>query len=661
MAHLVGYPVPGDAMKSGGNDGDRLDSWKEIASYLDRGIRTVQRWEREEGLPVHRLAHAKRGTVYADRAELAAWWESRRMPAAAPVDPAASKTADVSPERRLERITNTSATTFYPALSSDARLIAFISDSDEDGAAPQLWVQQIGGRAMRLTTDQRECTDVSFSADDTRILYTASGDHTRNVYDVPTLGGPPRLLKRAARAARMSSDGAWLAFLALDAPGGLRISRIDGAEERALAPGFVDVLSAAWLPDSTHVVIQARIDQKSEAEYWIVPIDGRPVVSTTLVETLRRSGFLVFPPLPTAWVRDALVFSAVTRDGIGVWRQRLSPDTFAPVGAPDRLTRGTEFGWFSSAANGRLAFVSTHSDMNLWSIGLDQNTGAAVGPLRRLSRGPGILQFLSMTADGRTLAYFSVRTGIGDVFLRDLERGTEAVMAIDPVHSGRSHPAISPSGRQVAYATRSTGPNALRPISIASLPDGTSRPLCEDCGGRPRQWLDEQHLLIETFGARLNTFLVLDTTTGESRPLLSSADRSVTNPRVSPEGGWVAFDAAAPGDQPAVFVASLGRGAAIPESGWMLIDRSASHPFWSRDGRLLYYVPTTPFTEFRREIRARRLDPASRRPEGEPSLMLRFDEVMMPAFLAGTAPIAAPDQLVFVLGDFRGDIWMMDL
>ena len=35
----------------------RLDSWKEIAAYLGRGIRTVQRWEREEGLPVHRLAH----------------------------------------------------------------------------------------------------------------------------------------------------------------------------------------------------------------------------------------------------------------------------------------------------------------------------------------------------------------------------------------------------------------------------------------------------------------------------------------------------------------------------------------------------------------------------------------------------------------------------
>ena len=53
---------------------NRLDSWKAIASYLGRGVRTVQRWEREEGLPVHRLAHEKRGTVYADRGEVDAWW-----------------------------------------------------------------------------------------------------------------------------------------------------------------------------------------------------------------------------------------------------------------------------------------------------------------------------------------------------------------------------------------------------------------------------------------------------------------------------------------------------------------------------------------------------------------------------------------------------------
>ena len=38
---------------------DRLDSWKEIAAYLKREVRTVQRWEKNLRLPVRRLAHQK--------------------------------------------------------------------------------------------------------------------------------------------------------------------------------------------------------------------------------------------------------------------------------------------------------------------------------------------------------------------------------------------------------------------------------------------------------------------------------------------------------------------------------------------------------------------------------------------------------------------------
>lgn len=61
-----------------GEPTDRLDSWKEIAAYLRRGARTVQRWEREQGLPVHRLQHEKLGSVYAYRTELDDWWQARR-------------------------------------------------------------------------------------------------------------------------------------------------------------------------------------------------------------------------------------------------------------------------------------------------------------------------------------------------------------------------------------------------------------------------------------------------------------------------------------------------------------------------------------------------------------------------------------------------------
>jgi TolB-like protein/Tfp pilus assembly protein PilF len=55
----------------------RLGSWKEIAAYLGRSTRTVQRWERLEGLPVHRLLHDKLGSVYAYRSELDTWWRER--------------------------------------------------------------------------------------------------------------------------------------------------------------------------------------------------------------------------------------------------------------------------------------------------------------------------------------------------------------------------------------------------------------------------------------------------------------------------------------------------------------------------------------------------------------------------------------------------------
>ena len=53
--------------------GDRLDSWKDIAAYLQRDVSTVQRWERREGMPVHRHVHDKLGSVYAFRAELDGW------------------------------------------------------------------------------------------------------------------------------------------------------------------------------------------------------------------------------------------------------------------------------------------------------------------------------------------------------------------------------------------------------------------------------------------------------------------------------------------------------------------------------------------------------------------------------------------------------------
>lgn len=54
-------------------DRPRLDSWKEIAHYLGRDVRTVIRWERDRGLPVSRVPGGKRSRVFAYPDDLDQW------------------------------------------------------------------------------------------------------------------------------------------------------------------------------------------------------------------------------------------------------------------------------------------------------------------------------------------------------------------------------------------------------------------------------------------------------------------------------------------------------------------------------------------------------------------------------------------------------------
>ncbi len=70
---------------------ERLESWKEIAGYLRRDVRTVQRWEKSEGLPVQRHFHDKMGSVFASKSDLDAWLRVRSLPAE---DPAAEPEPD---------------------------------------------------------------------------------------------------------------------------------------------------------------------------------------------------------------------------------------------------------------------------------------------------------------------------------------------------------------------------------------------------------------------------------------------------------------------------------------------------------------------------------------------------------------------------------------
>jgi tetratricopeptide (TPR) repeat protein len=59
-----------------------------VAAYLNRDVSTVRRWERREGLPIHRLRHESRDSIFADTAEIDAWLQGRnRVQHGAPAVP----------------------------------------------------------------------------------------------------------------------------------------------------------------------------------------------------------------------------------------------------------------------------------------------------------------------------------------------------------------------------------------------------------------------------------------------------------------------------------------------------------------------------------------------------------------------------------------------
>ena len=269
----------------------RLDSWKEIAAYFNRDVRTVRRWESELGLPVHRRQHTRRGIVYAYESELDTWWKAgrKRSEKASETPPgggrrlmAATSVAGVlllaggyfawmrfrgntaSPPFEIIRTTTLTSAgrSGKAAISPDGR---YIAHTVVTSGQQSLRVRKAGTLydIELVPPGPVRYVGITFSPDSETLYYiTGAPDGGRPIhYRIAAMGGPAQKLKEGLNSpVTFSPDGEKFAFVR-EAAGESTLMIADlnsGSEQRLLSRKLPEVLDyPAWSPDGQTIACTA--------------------------------------------------------------------------------------------------------------------------------------------------------------------------------------------------------------------------------------------------------------------------------------------------------------------------------------------------------------------------------------------------------------------
>ena len=109
-------------------------------------------------------------------------------------------------------------------------------------------------------------------------------------------------------------------------------------------------------------------------------------------------------------------------------------------------------------------------DNNLWSLPLDANSATVTGPLRRVTRGTGLVGYPSLSSDGRTMVYSSERAGDWDVYVKAAPDAHEMVIAGGSER--QMYSVLSPDGARVAFGIVTSNEEVTRPAFVATLATG---------------------------------------------------------------------------------------------------------------------------------------------------------------------------------------------
>jgi len=569
---------------------------------------------------------------------------------------------------RITQITTGPGLNEYPALSRDGKLIAFASDRGGRGNL-DIWVRQIdGANALRLTSDDADDYEPSFSPDGASIVFRSDRDGG-GVYVVPTFGGGERLLASHGRSPRFSPDGRTIAYWVGEAgssflPGAARIflASADGGEPRQFRPEIAAAAYPVWDPDTGRILFLGRDrpgERLEDVDWFVAGLDNSPVVKTGAVPAFAQTSLLApagnYWIVPGDWTQRGILFSARSGDTTNIWQASLS--RARTMKAPwQRLTSGTTFEIQPSAdasSDRRMVFTSSTRSLGVWKLGPNRAAERSrILPEETFVTSP------SISADGARLAVALQTSSRYQIAVADLESGRQQII-YEADRKYRPRPKISGDGRTVAYWDGVKG-------YVISSSGGLPERVCDSCAPPTHVSFDGASILFESLDVPYGIVLADRHAKTTRLAVVSTAhpDRPLAAGRFSPDGAWIAFDAATPARTTRrIFLAPLHRDRPADEPEWRPITAGASvdqEPCWSPDGKLLYFLSTR---DGFRCIWAQRIDLRTGSPVGEPFPMTHFHHATLSlngvSAYAGDLGLSASRQgLVFAAAEFGGNIWM---
>jgi Tol biopolymer transport system component len=563
-----------------------LESWKEIAAHLKRDVRTVMRWEKSEGLPVHRYLHQARSSVYAYPSELDAWKIDREPRLNAPilVSPWRRATAAVgfaltvllslvsvasgpiltSRNASARQLAGTVTRLVWAgpyvdiegAVSSDGRYISYTDWETGDLAIRELQT----GMNRRLTNkgswyESGEYADFSaISPDGKQVAYGWSNkDGFCDLRLVGVDGAGLRVLYGDRhldwiQPAGWSPDGKQILATFFGKNGTNQIvlvSVADGSARVLKMLGWRMPVKPALSPDGLYVAYDFRPKEDSpQRDIALISTDGE--LEAVLVEHPAND-------LCPVWTPDGrrILFSSDRTGSLGAWVIQVADGK--PQGQAELVKQdlGKRILPMGITPGGSLYYGLETGMMDVYTASLDFKTGKLVSaPAKAIERFVGSNSSPDWSPDGRNLAYISHRGQLWEgsyvVCIQSLETGAERVLSpkLSYIFSAR----WSPEGRSILLLARDA--RNRHGLHLMDVESGTVTPVVQNREGvevgwtRPTWSPDGKAIFYvrQEPGNKKTSLVARELETGQEKEVYRApAGVSVHGAAVSPDGRWVAF------------------------------------------------------------------------------------------------------------------------